>query len=118
VSDSVAIRFTTDPPFMVAVEPEPNTGSYQIPSSFSFDSPYPNPFNPKTSLSFAIPTRDQVELMLYNVRGQRVATLLDLVLDPGYHVYELDAANLGSGIYFARMQYQNQAVVQKLLLLK
>jgi hypothetical protein len=118
VSDSVAIRFTTDPPFMVAVEPEPNTGSYQIPSSFSFDSPYPNPFNPKTSLSFAIPTRDQVELMLYNVRGQRVATLLDLVLDPGYHVYELDAANLGSGIYFARMQYKNQAVVQKLLLLK
>jgi hypothetical protein len=118
LSDSLAIRFTTDPPFIIAVEPEPDDGPHSIPASFSFDPAYPNPFNPRTTLSFAIPTRDRVELALFNIRGQRVAVLIDNILNPGYHVYDLDAANLGSGIYLARLYYQQQAAVQKLLLLK
>ncbi|TKJ39715.1 hypothetical protein CEE37_10575 [candidate division LCP-89 bacterium B3_LCP] len=120
IEDSLAIKWTTDPPpSFLYVPPLPDPGTVmQIPDEFTFAEPYPNPFNPTTMLRFAIPVAGKVELEIFNVRGQRVAELYSGKVNAGWHRFEFDGSNLGSGIYFARLIYQDQPTVHKLLLVK
>ncbi len=117
LTDSMAIKWTTDPPFIVALEPDIATGK-NIPTMFEFNPPYPNPFNPTTTLSFSIPSNGQVELKVFNISGQIVYELMDRRLNPGNYSCQFDASKLGSGIYFARLLYNDLTSVQKLLLIK
>ena len=61
---------------------------------------YPNPFNPVTTVSYALKEEDQVRLVVYNVLGQRVAVLVDGVQAAGEHTVALDGNRLPSGPYF------------------
>ena len=65
---------------------------------------YPNPFNPATTVSYALKEEDQVSLVVYNVLGQRVAVLVDGVQAAGEHTVTLDGNRLPSGPYFLRME--------------
>lgn len=78
----------------------------------------PNPFNPVTTLNFALPEAGRVNLNVYNLSGQRVASLVDGYRNAGNHEVTWDASGLPSGVYFVKVQTGAQQLVQKLLLTK
>ena len=84
---------------------------------------YPNPFNPSTTISFAIPKSGSTKLTIYNIRGQKVIELVNKQFTPGYYnaVWNgRDSNNRGvsSGIYFAKLEHDNNVKVQKMVLMK
>jgi hypothetical protein len=84
---------------------------------------YPNPFNPTTSISFSLADEQNVTLAIYNIRGQRVATLVDEQREAGLHTVVWsgrDAAGnpVASGVYFAQMHSGKTTQRHKLLMLK
>lgn len=81
-------------------------------------SAYPNPFNPLTTLTFALPEAGRVLLAVYDVSGREVARMADRSFDAGTHRLTFDAAHLPTGVYFARLQSGAFTRTQKLLLLK
>jgi len=87
-------------------------------STFHLYPPYPNPFNPTTTLSFEIQEQGDISLIVYDISGRQVAVLVDDFVSSGKHEAVFDGANLSSGIYFARLQSKGFTAVQKLLLLK
>ncbi|HEX5131233.1 MAG TPA: multicopper oxidase domain-containing protein, partial [Candidatus Krumholzibacteria bacterium] len=74
-----------------------------LPTAFALGQNAPNPFNPTTRIRFALPAQSRVLLVVYNVAGQKVATLIDDTAPAGYHTVELDATGLASGVYFYRL---------------
>ncbi len=85
---------------------EPEDG---IPVAAKLYQNYPNPFNPTTTVSFRLAAPSLVTLKVYNVLGQEVATLLDgEQLDEGYQTVEFNPAGLSSGVYFYRVDVQDQ----------
>jgi hypothetical protein len=78
-------------------------GQNEIPREFSLDQNYPNPFNPSTTIRYGIPGDGTVMLEVYNMLGQKVETLLNGKLQAGYHTTEWNAANVSSGIYYAKL---------------
>ena len=89
-----------------------------LPETFSLDRAYPNPFNPTTTLSFAIPIDSEVSLSIYNMQGREVTTLIDANMDAGYHSVVWDANSYASGVYFVKMVAGEFVNTQKLMLIK
>ncbi|NIW43196.1 MAG: T9SS type A sorting domain-containing protein [Gammaproteobacteria bacterium] len=80
---------------------------------------YPNPFNPTTRISFGLPVKTKVHLVIYNALGQEVLRLVDAeYLNPGIYNYDWDASRLPSGIYFYRLRTKEYTHTQKMMLLK
>lgn len=84
---------------------------------------YPNPFNPTTTINFSLATNDNVEIEVFNSRGQRVVTLIDDYLSKGNHrvVWNGRDSNnreVSSGVYFYRMKTSSWSSTQKMLLIK
>ena len=94
------------------------------PEAFSLADNYPNPFNPTTTIKYALPQAAGVELTVYNVFGQVVRTLVAEYQSAGRYAVEWDATNdngysLSSGMYFYRLQADEEFLkVKKMLLLK
>ena len=89
-----------------------------LPKAYALDQNTPNPFNPTTQIRFALPAESHVSLTIYNVAGERVATLIDDTAPAGFHTVQLDAANLASGVYFYRLNAGNFSQTKKMVLLK
>jgi len=87
------------------------------PSALSLGN-YPNPFNPETTVSFSLSAAGHARLDVYNVRGQRVATLLNERCAAGDHSVSWKADGMASGVYLLRLQTDKGAVTRKTLLLK
>jgi len=76
-----------------------------LPVEFALEQNYPNPFNPTTSIAFTIPNATPVQLDVFNVLGQRVATLVNgQTMPAGQHTVSFDASDLTSGMYIYRLQ--------------
>ncbi len=75
-----------------------------VPGEFSLKQNFPNPFNPSTSIKFALPVDSKVTLQVYNMIGQVVATLADGNYSAGTHNVNFNAANLTSGMYIYNMK--------------
>jgi len=100
--------------FLVSNEPK-NT---DLPKFFSLNQNFPNPFNPSTVISFSLPEVTEVNLAVYNVIGQKVATLIDQPMTAGSHRVDFDASNLSSGVYLYRITAGNFVQTRKLTLIK
>ncbi len=88
------------------------------PAEFALLPNYPNPFNPETRLTFAVPSTSQVTLTIFNITGRQVGTVVDGWVHAGTHRYVWDAKGLPSGIYFARLAVSGKYQLQKLILIK
>jgi hypothetical protein len=88
------------------------------PKEYSLGQNYPNPFNPTTRIRYALPHDTQVRLEVFNVIGQRVATLVDAPQPAGYYDRVFDAAGLPSGLYFYRLVTPEVNFLKKMMLLK
>jgi hypothetical protein len=78
----------------------------------------PNPFNPSTRISYYLPQAGIVRLHVYNVAGQRVATVIDGWKEAGQHRATFVADNLPSGVYFLRLSSGSETRSAKAVLLK
>ena len=99
------------------------SGSEILPYSFTLYPNYPNPFNSHTIFCFLLPKTETVTLTLYNIRGQRVCTLLDKSLGSGEHEINWYAVNqagqaVASGIYLARLQRAGEVKTRKVVVLR
>jgi hypothetical protein len=77
--------------------------SDRIPSAFYLGQNYPNPFNPTTKIKFAIPKSSFVNLKVYDVLGNEIATLLNEEKPAGLYKIDFDASGLSSGVYFYKL---------------
>ncbi|UCD93816.1 MAG: T9SS type A sorting domain-containing protein, partial [Candidatus Zixiibacteriota bacterium] len=93
-------------------------GQANLPAEFSLSQNRPNPFNPVTRIPFALPQASHVRLEIFNIMGQKVATLVDGPLEAGEHVYTFDGSTVASGVYLYRIQADNLVETRRMLLLK
>ena len=89
-----------------------------VPGEYSLSRNYPNPFNPETHLTLALPKAGDVSLIVYDVTGREVIRLVDGWLNAGYEDVVFDGSQLSSGVYFARLKAGEFSQTQKLLLVK
>jgi len=89
-----------------------------IPTEYQLYHAYPNPFNAMATIKYDLPKAGHVQLMLYNLLGQEVRSLVDRDLRPGQHSVLLNADNLPSGVYFVRMATESYEKSRKIVLLK
>jgi hypothetical protein len=92
--------------------------SDEIPGQFRLFQNYPNPFNPVTNITYQLPKTSKVELYVYNLLGQKVATLISKKQQAGHYQAEWDASGFASGLYFYRLEAGNFVQTRKMLLLK
>jgi photosystem II stability/assembly factor-like uncharacterized protein len=97
--------------------------SLEIPKSFKLEQNYPNPFNPSTKIKFDIPSegksqKAKVKLLIYNILGKEIQTLVNEQLQPGSYEVTFDGGNLPSGVYFYKLYSGNFTETKKLILLK
>ncbi len=84
---------------------------------------YPNPFNPETTISFNVAKPGPVELSIYNIKGQRVKTLINKTLETGKHQISWKGVNesnksVSSGVYFYKLKLNGKEQIRKMLLMK
>ncbi len=90
----------------------------ELPKEFVLLQNYPNPFNPSTRIEYGVPQSSHVRLEVYNMLGEKVATLVDGEQEAGYHQVVFDAKRFASGMYFYRLVTENTALLRKMLLVK
>ena len=100
-------------------EPFTNEASASIhPSSLILHPSYPNPFNAKTTISYQLSANSYVKLVVYDIQGREVQSLVNSQRSAGYHQVIFDGSGLSSGIYFAHLQVGGFTQSRKLLLIK
>lgn len=88
------------------------------PNQFRLQQNYPNPFNPTTNIKYEIPEAATVSLTVYNMLGQRVATLVNDRKSAGFHEVNFDASNMASGSYIYRLEAGEKVMTQRMMLIK
>ena len=89
-----------------------------VPLVFDLAQNYPNPFNPSSKIEFSLPQQSTVQLKVFNMLGQEVATLVNEPLGAGAHAVNFNAGNLASGLYFYRLQSGGTFITRKMVLMK
>ncbi len=91
----------------------------ELPGKFELHQNYPNPFNPSTVISFSLPQRARVSLDVFNILGEKVATLVDGIERSGKYSVRFDGSRLASGVYFCRLEVGGNGIqTEKMILLK
>jgi len=89
-----------------------------IPLKFSLHQNYPNPFNPVTKIKFDLPKSSNAKLIIYDLLGREVTTLVNEQLKPGSYEAEWDGTNFASGIYFYSLVTDDFTETKKMVLIK
>ena len=94
-----------------------------VPAAFTVSQNYPNPFNPSTDIQYALPASEHVKLVIYNVLGQKVRTLVSDQQSAGYYTVRWDGhdqsgKSVGSGMYIYRVIAGAQVASRKMILMR
>jgi len=108
-------QIDTDGKFEYSKEIEVNTG---LPKTYELSNNYPNPFNPSTRINVSLPEDQVVKLCVYNILGEKVATLINAKMEAGVHEINFNAANLASGIYIYKIEAGKFTQTKKMMLIK
>jgi hypothetical protein len=98
----------------IGIKNESNT----IAKSFFLSQNYPNPFNPVTRIKFDLPKSSNVKLVIYDILGREIVTLLDENKKPGTYEVDWDGSNYASGVYFYKLITDEFVETKKMVLLK
>lgn len=103
-----------------SVQPTTSIGlvSGHITSEFFLAQNYPNPFNPQTTIEFNLPRRERVVVEVFNMLGEKIATLYEGEAAPGNHRVSFNAQGLPSGIYFYYLKAPGVTLTKKMVLLR
>lgn len=101
----------------VTVAVEENNGK-NFPTKYLLSQNYPNPFNPTTRIGFYLPVRTITRLVVYDIQGRIIFTLVNQELSSGYHEINFDGSKLTSGIYFYTISAGSFVETKKMILLK
>ena len=89
-----------------------------VPSAFELKQNFPNPFNPTTVIEYGLPERSFVELNVFNILGNKVASLVNNTQDAGMHSIRFDGTNLPSGMYIYSLKAGSHVIAKKMILIK
>ncbi|NUQ42536.1 MAG: T9SS type A sorting domain-containing protein, partial [Calditrichaceae bacterium] len=94
-----------------------------LPNEFTLYQNHPNPFNPITTIQFALPEPREVEIAVYNLAGQKIAVLASGVMEAGFHQTTWDGKDqqgnpASSGVYLYQLKAGNQRLVKKMMLIR
>jgi len=89
-----------------------------LPEKYVLTQNYPNPFNPTTTINYSVPTLNHVDLSIYNLLGQKLATLVSQKQNVGSYKVEWNATGFSSGVYFYKLDTGSFVKVRKCLLIK
>lgn len=88
------------------------------PGKYTLSQNYPNPFNPVTKIDFTLPMNSKVKIIVYDITGKVISTLVNETKSAGFHTLEFNASNLSSGVYFYMMTAENFKDIKKLTVIK
>ena len=103
-----------DPDVLISIAEAANA----LPVEFKLNQNFPNPFNPTTNISFYLQKKSEVKLIIYDILGQEVTTLVDGLKAAGRHRTVFDARGLASGLYFYKLETNDNVITKKMLLIK
>jgi len=94
-----------------------------IPHEFVLHQNYPNPFNPTTEIQFSVPREDNVKLVVYDLLGRQIRTLVDETMHAGDHRVRWDGSDdagrsVATGVYFYNLKSGDKMAVRKMMLLR
>ncbi len=95
-----------------------NDQDNSIPRIYALKQNHPNPFNPSTTIEFSLPKSEFVELIIYNILGEKISIPISEKLNPGKHTYTFHGKNLASGIYYYQLVAGKFRKVKKMVLLR
>ena len=112
-------EFSNDAPVTVPT----GVGDNLLPIKTELTGNYPNPFNPTTTINFGLKEAGDVTIMVYNIKGEKVRTLIDGQLEAKYHSIVWDGKdntgrNVSSGVYFYKMKAEKYSSTKKMILMK
>lgn len=90
----------------------------KVPKEFALHQNYPNPFNPVTTIKYDLPKNSFVRLILYDVTGREVNTLINEYMSAGYHEINFTSENMASGVYFYKIEAGDFVSQKKMVILK
>lgn len=92
--------------------------SGNIPDKFNLSQNYPNPFNPETKIRFSIPSAGNVSIVVFDILGHELSSIVNSYLNPGNYEVNYDASKLPSGVYFYKISSGSFSDVKKMILAK
>ena len=85
---------------------------------FKLSQNFPNPFNPNTKISYALPKQGFVTLKIYDITGREIQTLVNEVKQAGYYTVDFNGSHLSSGVYFYKIKSSHFVSVKRMVLIK
>jgi len=79
---------------------------------------YPNPFSQQTIISYSLPKTSNVKIMIYNIKGELVKTLIDRPMPAGIHTVDWNVEDMSSGIYFYKFEANDKVFIKKMILMR
>ena len=89
-----------------------------VPKFLHLSRVYPNPFNPKTTISYSVNMKQDLEISVFNLNGGKIRTLTNTYHQPGNYSIQFSRQNLPSGIYIIRLQSRTEVHTQKITIIK
>ena len=127
-SSSVSTLFNNQlcPPYPSCIEDyvgqqdcqENSISEQPVPITYNLSSPYPNPFNPSTTIQFSLPQSEMVSMKVYDLNGRLIETLLNDFYDMGNHTITWDGSSQSSGMYFVRLESGEYIQTRKVVLVQ